>query len=155
MIVSEFYYQEKSFFGNQLTNKNKYGFFPFSDVFDVVRDAKDRVFLLDFAPFNEKYSEALAFEWNELLDDSLIRTDADDADEEDPEFRYLSSNCGIQPNKRNNYGIPKDVIDMFRPSSSSSDDPSTSQSPNTLDDVINNRLENVRFIAIQTVLRYA
>lgn len=155
MIVSEFYYQEKSFFGNQLTNKNKYGFFPFSDVFDVVRDSKDRVFLLDFAPFNGKYSEALAFEWNELLDDSLIRTDADDADEEDPEFRYLSSNCGIQPNKRNNYGIPKDVIDMFRPSSSSSDDPSTSQSPNTLDDVINNRLENVRFIAIQTVLRYA
>lgn len=118
----------------------------------MVRDAKDRVFLLDFAPFNEKYSEALAFEWNELLDDSLIRTDADDADEEDPEFRYLSSNCGIQPNKRNNYGIPKDVIDMFRPSSSSSDDPSTSQSPNTLDDVINNRLENVRFIAIQTVM---
>lgn len=115
-----------------------------SDIFDVVRDAKDCVFLLDFAPFSEKYSEALAFEWSELLDDNPIRTDDED-EEEDPEFRYLSSNCGIQPNKRNNYGIPKDVIDMFRPSSSSPDDPTTSQSPNTLDDVINNRLENVSF----------
>lgn len=113
------------------------------DVFDVVRDAKDCVFLLDFAPFNEKYTESLAFEWSELLNDDVIRTDNDD--EEDPEFRYLSSNCGIQPNKRNNYGIPKDVIDMFRPSSSGSDDATTSQSPNTLDDVINNRLENVSF----------
>lgn len=57
-------------------------------------------------------------------------------DEEDPEFRYLSSDCGIQPSKRNNYGIPKDVIDMFRVSS---------QSSNTLDDIINNRLGDVRF----------
>lgn len=60
----------------------------------------------------------------------------DDEEEEDPEFRYLSSDCGIQPSKRNNYGIPKDVIDMFRVSSS--------QSSNTLDDIINNRLEDVR-----------
>lgn len=61
-------------------------------------------------------------------------------DVEDPEFRYLSSDCGIQPNKRNNYGVPKDVIDMFQPSASgSSDTPPT----NTIDDVINNRLENV------------
>lgn len=66
--------------------------------------------------------------------------DEDDEEEEDPEFRYLSSDCGIQPSKRNNYGIPKDVIDMFRASSSSS---SNEQTTNTLDDVINNRLENV------------
>lgn len=65
-------------------------------------------------------------------------------DEEDPEFRYLSSDCGIQPNKRNNYGIPKDVIDMFRASSSSSNGSSASEHPNTLDDVINNRLGDVR-----------
>lgn len=66
----------------------------------------------------------------------------DDDGEEDPEFRYLSSDCGIQPNKRNNYGIPKDVIDMFRASSNSSTEQPT-ESPNTLDDVISNRLENV------------
>ncbi|XP_031638096.1 cell division cycle protein 123 homolog, partial [Contarinia nasturtii] len=40
--------------------------FPLYDyVFDVVRDAKDRVFLLDFSPFNEKYTESLAFEWSD------------------------------------------------------------------------------------------
>lgn len=58
-------------------------------------------------------------------------------DEEDPEFRYLSTDCGIQPSKRNNYGIPKDVIDMFRVTSN--------QSSNTLDDIINNHLRDVRF----------
>lgn len=67
-----------------------------------------------------------------------------DDEEDDPEFRYLSSDCGIQPNKRNNYGIPKDVIDMFRASSATTDEGhSSTQSPNTLDDVINHRLENV------------
>lgn len=57
-------------------------------------------------------------------------------EEDDPEFRYLSTDCGIQPSKRNNYGIPKDVIDMFRASSN--------QSSNTLDDIIGNRLGDVR-----------
>lgn len=46
--------------------------FQFADVFDVVRDMKDRVFLLDFSPFNEKYTESLAFEWSELLDDCEV-----------------------------------------------------------------------------------
>lgn len=70
----------------------------------------------------------------------------DDEDDEDPEFRYLSSDCGIQPNKRNNYGIPKDVIDMFRASNAANPSTSTEgqiEPTNTLDDVINNRLENV------------
>lgn len=62
-----------------------------------------------------------------------------DGEEDDPEFRYLSSDCGIQPSKRNNYGIPKDVIDMFR----SSNGKQNESGLNTLDDVINNRLENV------------
>lgn len=44
-----------------------------SDIFDVVRDTKDHVYLLDFAPFNEKWSESLAFEWNELtVDDDVV-----------------------------------------------------------------------------------
>lgn len=108
------------------------------DVFDVVRDTKDRVLIVDFSPFNEKYTDSLAFEWNELLNDSEI-IHSDDEHEDDPEFRYLNTDCGIQPSKRNNYGIPKDVIDMFRASSSTS----TNDTPNTLDDVINNRLGDV------------
>lgn len=67
----------------------------------------------------------------------FIASNDGDEDEDDPEFRYLSTDCGIQPSKRNNYGVPKDVIDMFRVSSN--------QSSNTLDDIINNRLEDVRF----------
>lgn len=46
----------------------------FADVFDVVRDAKDRVFLLDFSPFNEKYSESLAFEWTDLMEDDEVHS---------------------------------------------------------------------------------
>lgn len=67
----------------------------------------------------------------------------DASDEDDPEFRYLSTDCGIQPSKRNNYGIPKDVIDMFRASSN--------QSANTLDDIIANRLEDVRLSHVSYV----
>lgn len=39
----------------------------------MVRDTKDHVYLLDFAPFNEKWSEPLAFEWDELtVDDEVV-----------------------------------------------------------------------------------
>lgn len=65
-------------------------------------------------------------------------------EEDDPEFRYLSSDCGIQPNKRNNYGIPKDVIDMFaNPQPDRSETESTDENTNTLNHVINSRLEQV------------
>lgn len=40
-----------------------------TDTFDVVRDRKDKVYLLDFAPFGEKYGDALAFTWEELMTD--------------------------------------------------------------------------------------
>lgn len=88
------------------------------DCFDVVREQKDHVVLIDFSPFNEKFSNSLAFEWSELLASDFIATD-DEAD--DPEFRYLASDCGIQPNSRNNYGIPQDVINMFKASSVNDD----------------------------------
>lgn len=90
-------------------------FIPILDCFDVVRESKDHVYLLDFSPFNEKYTNSLAFEWPQLNSDELIRPD-DEID--DPEFRYLADDCGIQPNSRNNYGIPQDIIDMFKASTS-------------------------------------
>lgn len=72
----------------------------------------------------------------------------DESEDEQPEFRYLSTDCGIQPNKRNNYGIPEDVINMFRTSKSET---ITDSSTNTIDDVINNKLENViKTIAIES-----
>lgn len=76
---------------------------------------------MDFSPFNETYTNALAFEWSQLLADDFIKTDGDE-DPDDPEFRYLASDVGIQPNSRNNYGIPQDVINLFKASSSQTND---------------------------------
>lgn len=91
----------------------------FSDCFDVIRSTKDHVTLMDFSPFNDKFTSSLAFEWSQLHADDVIRADEEDPD--DPEFRYLASDVGIQPNSRNNYGIPQDVINMFKASSNNSD----------------------------------
>lgn len=46
--------------------------FQLADVFDVVRDAKDQVFVLDFSPFNEKYTDTLAFEWSDLMNEPEV-----------------------------------------------------------------------------------
>lgn len=90
-----------------------------SDCFDVIRSNKDHVTIMDFSPFNETFTSSLAFEWSQLHVDNVIR--ADDEDPDDPEFRFLASDVGIQPNSRNNYGIPQDVINMFKASSMSDD----------------------------------
>lgn len=75
---------------------------------------------MDFSPFCETYTPALAFDWNQLHADDIIKSDDEELD--DPEFRYLASDIGIQPNSRNNYGIPQDVINMFKASSNASDE---------------------------------
>lgn len=56
--------------------------------------------------------------------------------DDDPEIRYLSADCGIQPRKSNNYGVPSDIIDVFKASSE--------EGSNTLNDFLANRLSNVR-----------
>ncbi|XP_053696118.1 cell division cycle protein 123 homolog [Sabethes cyaneus] len=94
--------------------------FPLKDyVFDVFRPAKDRVVIMDFSLYGKGHSDSLAFDYDQLDADALVATIEE---EDDPEFRYLPEDCGIQPNKRNNYGFPQDVIDMFE----STDRPSTS-----------------------------
>lgn len=75
---------------------------------------------MDFSPFSETFTTALAFDWSQLHADDLIKSDDEEPD--DPEFRYLASDIGIQPNSRNNYGIPQDVINMFKASSNASED---------------------------------
>jgi hypothetical protein len=88
------------------------------DCFDVIRSTKDHVTIVDFSPFTETHTNSLAFEWPQLQSDDVIRTE----DEDDPEFRYLAADVGIQPTSRNNYGIPQDVINMFKASSNTPDD---------------------------------
>lgn len=106
--------------------------FPLDDyVFDVYRETKDEVFLIDFAPFDEKATQSLAFEWNELQNDLCLDIEGED----DPEFRYLPEDCGIQPNPRNNYGIPHDVINLFQTKSRSD------EGANNVNDLFLNRLQ--------------
>lgn len=79
----------------------------------MIRETKDHVKLMDFSPFTEKYTAALAFDWDYLNGDEVIAVnDEDECD--NPEFRYLAENVGIQPNPRNNYGFPQELIEMFK-----------------------------------------
>lgn len=86
----------------------------------MIRETKDHVILIDFSPFNEKYTTALAFDWNFLLGDEII-TPNDEDESDNPEFRYLDKDVGIQPNPRNNYGFPQEMIEMFKSSNLSDD----------------------------------
>lgn len=69
---------------------------------------------MDFSPFNEKFTSPLAFDWNYLHGDDVIAATENDEEPDNPEFRYLADDVGIQPNPRNNYGFPQDMIDMFK-----------------------------------------
>lgn len=134
--------------------------------FDVVRDQKDNVWLMDFAPYGKKCTEALAFEWSELdeLHDDRVDTsrqgesvrnsdghdgsdeDIDEdasTDEDDPEFRYLTEDTGIQPSKRNNYGIPKDVIDVYRSGASEATGGVADEGRCTLNDLLFRQLRGL------------
>ena len=86
----------------------------------MIRSTKDHVTIVDFSPFTETFTNSLAFEWDSLHADDVIRSDDEEPD--DPEFRYLAVDVGIQPTSRNNYGIPQDVITMFKASSNAPDD---------------------------------
>lgn len=107
----------------------------FADVFDVFRPAKDRVVIMDFSLYGKGHSDSLAFDYDQLDADAVVATIEE---EDDPEFRYLPEDCGIQPNKRNNYGFPQDVIDMFQ----STDEPSTSGNAGETSDRMIHRLLN-------------
>ncbi len=76
--------------------------------------------LVDFSPFYEKYTAPLAFDWNYLLGDEAI-IDNDEGECDNPEFRYLAENVGIQPNPRNNYGFPQELVEMFKANNESVD----------------------------------
>ncbi|KAJ6637584.1 Cell division cycle protein 123 like [Pseudolycoriella hygida] len=96
-------------------------------IFDVVRDTKDRVYLMDFSPFHEKWSQPLAFTWDELLELT--------EDDDEPELRYLNADCGIQPRESNNYGIPTDVIEAIKAS--------YEEGENSLNEFLASRLSNI------------
>uniref|UniRef100_A0A182RC88 Uncharacterized protein n=1 Tax=Anopheles funestus TaxID=62324 RepID=A0A182RC88_ANOFN len=91
--------------------------FPLNDyVFDVYRPAKDKVIIMDFSLYGKGHSDSLAFDYDQLDDEALVETIEE---EDDPEFRYLPNDCGIQPIKRNVYGFPQDFRNFFQGAASS------------------------------------
>uniref|UniRef100_A0A182P4W2 Uncharacterized protein n=1 Tax=Anopheles epiroticus TaxID=199890 RepID=A0A182P4W2_9DIPT len=92
--------------------------FPLKDyVFDVYRPGKDNVIIMDFSLYGKGHSDSLAFDYDQLDDEALVATIEE---EDDPEFRYLPNDCGIQPIKRNVYGFPQDFRNFFQGAASSS-----------------------------------
>uniref|UniRef100_A0A182JTL5 Uncharacterized protein n=1 Tax=Anopheles christyi TaxID=43041 RepID=A0A182JTL5_9DIPT len=93
--------------------------FPLKDyVFDVYRPSKDDVIIMDFSLYGKGHSDSLAFDYEQLDDEALVATIEE---EDDPEFRYLPNDCGIQPIKRNVYGFPQDFRNFFQGAAPSSD----------------------------------
>ena len=87
----------KSFFEEFIQNK----FQSKSYVFDILRMKKDKVKLIDFNPFGPTTDPQL-FSWSELEESEFPK----------PEFRYIRSEMGIQPDGLGRYGIPQDFNDL-------------------------------------------
>lgn len=76
------------------------------DVFDVVVSPNEN-YLVDFSPLHKDWTETLAFDWEFF--DNHSQTGIFEEITLMPEFRYLPNDPFIQPNSRNNYGIPSDI----------------------------------------------
>ncbi|XP_040168735.1 cell division cycle protein 123 homolog [Anopheles arabiensis] len=87
-------------------------------VFDVYRPAKDNVIIMDFSLYGKGHSDSLAFDYDQLDDEAQVATIEE---EDDPEFRYLPNDCGVQPIKRNVYGFPQDFCNFFQGAAPSSE----------------------------------
>ncbi len=87
-----------SFFGEHIQGR-----FPLENfVFDVVRQAKDRVSLVDFGPFGPITDPGL-FVWDDLI--QMGKEDGID-------FQFIETNAGIQPNGMRQYSLPLDIVDL-------------------------------------------
>lgn len=80
--------------------------FWISDVFDVVRSGQGDIILIDVGMFCYTRSKPYLFTWKELFE---MKDKAESSDTIDPEFRYIGSSVGIQPNFGNHFGVPQDL----------------------------------------------
>uniref|UniRef100_A0A8D0UZI6 Translation initiation factor eIF2 assembly protein n=2 Tax=Sus scrofa TaxID=9823 RepID=A0A8D0UZI6_PIG len=83
-------------------------------VFDIYRDSRGKVWLIDFNPFGE-VTDALLFTWEELLSGRSVRGDLSEgeAPEQDaPTFRCTNSEVTVQPSPYLSYRLPKDFVDL-------------------------------------------
>ncbi|KAJ8788855.1 hypothetical protein J1605_005151 [Eschrichtius robustus] len=91
----------------------QYKFLDEDFVFDIYRDSRGKVWLIDFNPFGE-VTDALLFTWDELLSGRNLKGDfSEEALEQDaPAFRCTNSEVTVQPSPYLSYRLPKDFVDL-------------------------------------------
>ncbi|KAM4901743.1 translation initiation factor eIF2 assembly protein isoform 3-T3 [Sylvia borin] len=83
-------------------------------VFDVYRDSRGKIWLIDFNPFGE-VTDSLLFTWEELTSGKNLKGDQSEgeATEQDyPVFRCTNSKVTVQPSPYLSYRLPKDFVDL-------------------------------------------
>uniref|UniRef100_A0A452FL44 Translation initiation factor eIF2 assembly protein n=1 Tax=Capra hircus TaxID=9925 RepID=A0A452FL44_CAPHI len=92
----------------------QYKFLDEDFVFDIYRDSRGKVWLIDFNPFGE-VTDSLLFTWDELLSGTNLKGDFSEGEalEQDaPAFRCTNSEVTVQPSPYLSYRLPKDFVDL-------------------------------------------
>ncbi|XP_040824138.1 cell division cycle protein 123 homolog isoform X3 [Ochotona curzoniae] len=83
-------------------------------VFDIYRDSRGKVWLIDFNPFGE-VTDSLLFTWEELISGKNLKGDfseGDSQEQDSPAFRCTTSEVTVQPSPYLSYRLPKDFVDL-------------------------------------------
>ncbi|XP_005993898.1 translation initiation factor eIF2 assembly protein [Latimeria chalumnae] len=92
----------------------QYKFLDEDFVFDVYRDSRGKIWLVDFNPFGE-VTDSLLFTWEELTSGQNLKCESSEgeATEQDlPAFRDTTSEVTVQPSPYLSYRLPKDFVDL-------------------------------------------
>lgn len=76
--------------------------------FDVIRLPSGKVTLVDIGLFDKEFSKSYLFSWDELIEISNSNREVDQ-----PEFRYIASTTGVQPNDAfTGFCLPYDLTNI-------------------------------------------
>ncbi|XP_012298847.1 translation initiation factor eIF2 assembly protein isoform X2 [Aotus nancymaae] len=92
----------------------QYKFLDEDFVFDIYRDSRGKVWLIDFNPFGE-VTDSLLFTWEELTSENNLNGDFSEVDaqgQDSPAFRCTNSEVTVQPSPYLSYRLPKDFVDL-------------------------------------------
>ncbi|XP_032205296.1 cell division cycle protein 123 homolog isoform X2 [Mustela erminea] len=92
----------------------QYKFLDEDFVFDIYRDSRGKVWLIDFNPFGE-VTDSLLFTWEELISGRNLKGDFSEGDtleQDSPAFRCTNSEVTVQPSPYLSYRLPKDFVDL-------------------------------------------
>ncbi|XP_004712715.1 cell division cycle protein 123 homolog [Echinops telfairi] len=92
----------------------QYKFLDEDFVFDIYRDSRGKVWLIDFNPFGE-VTDSLLFTWEELISGKNLKADVSEGDaleQDSPAFRCTNSEVTVQPSPYLSYRLPKDFVDL-------------------------------------------